>query len=220
MQPTALEVTPLTVEDWGLIDYASAFARQEQLLSLWQQGQGRDTLVLAEHPAVVTLGRRGSDADLRLPGKDFSAAGIELRHINRGGLATAHEPGQLVAYPIVALKRKDLHWFSTVFLQVVISVLADYGLQGVLKAGEPGVWVNGGKICSFGIAVKKWVSSHGIALNVNNDLHTFKMIIPCGRAQEKVTSVASELACAVELAELKQRFIQHFLTAFAYELKS
>jgi lipoate-protein ligase B len=102
----------------------------------------------------------------------------------------------------------------------VVAVLADYGLRGELKTGEPGVWVNGRKICSFGIAVKKWISSHGIAFNVNNDLATFAMIVPCGRPQENVTSVAMELGQQLDMSELKQKFIQHFLAAFAYHLKN
>lgn len=217
--PVTLPLTPLKVEDWGLLGYEEAFVRQERMVQALLAGQGVDSLVLVEHPAVVTLGRRGSDADLLLTEEEFSSSGVGLQYINRGGLATAHEPGQLVAYPIVALKHKDLRWFSAAFLKTVITVLADYGLRGELKAGEPGVWVNGRKICSFGIAVKKWISSHGIALNVNNDLKTFTMIVPCGRPQEKVTSVAFELGYEPDLVIFKQKFIKYFLNSFAYELK-
>ena len=220
MKSASLELTPLCVKDWGLLDYEVAFARQEQLVLDRQKNLGVDTLVLVEHPAIVTMGRRASDADLRHPAETFSSSGIDLRYINRGGLATAHEPGQLVAYPIVTLKRKDLRWYANLFLNVVIATLTDYGLQGTLKEGEPGVWVNDRKICSFGIAIKKWVSSHGIALNVNNDLQTFDLIIPCGRPQENVTSVARELDSEIDMVELKQKFTQHFLAAFAYELKA
>ncbi len=213
-------VTPLQIEDWNRLDYAAAFVRQAQMVEQHLQGHGVDTLVIVEHPAVVTLGRRGSEVDLRLPKKDFVAGGVALQQINRGGLATAHEPGQLVAYPIIQLQRKDLRWFSRTFLQVVVDLLADYGLQGQLKEGEPGVWVDGRKICSFGIALKKWVSSHGIALNVNNDLMTFEMIVPCGRPNEIVTSVSRELGAKVDLSGLKQKFIQHFTAAFSYTLES
>ena len=218
METNDLKITDLAVEDWGLLEYDQALARQEQLVELRQQGKISDTLVLVEHPAVVTLGRRGSSADLRVPAADFDATGVALQSINRGGLATAHEPGQLVAYPILALKRRDLRWFSNTFLGVVVDLLAEYGLDGQLKANEPGVWVNGGKICSFGIAVRKWISSHGIALNVNNELRTFEMIIPCGRPQERVTSVVLELGRTLDMEEAKQKFIQLFCAAFAYQL--
>ncbi len=210
----------LVLQDWGLLDYSDALQRQEQLVSNHLAGQGQDTLVLVEHPATVTLGRRGSEADLRLAESYFTARGVTLQNINRGGLATAHEPGQLVAYPILLLKKKDLRWFAQAFLQVVVALLADYGLSGVLKEGEPGVWVEGRKICSFGIALKKWVSSHGIALNVNNDLSTFDMIVPCGRPTEVVTSMQKELGRQVPMAELRQRFVHHFVAAFAYRLAS
>ena len=214
------KLTPLQVEDWGLLDYEQSFERQNCLLAELQDGKRPDTLVLVEHPAVVTLGRRGSAADLKIPQSEFNASGVALKNINRGGLATAHEPGQFVAYPIIALKKRDLRWYSDSLLRVVIAVLADYGLRGTLKDGEPGVWVNGCKICSFGIAVKRWCSTHGIALNVNNDLQTFGLIVPCGRPQETVTSMCRELGQQLDMAELKQKFISYFCTTFSYALKA
>lgn len=220
METSGLEITSLSVQDWGLLEYDQALDRQEQLVQLRQQGEITDTLVLVEHPAVVTLGRRGSSADLRVPVADFDATGVALQSINRGGLATAHEPGQLVAYPILSLKRRDLRWFSNTFLGVVVDLLSEYGLVARLKPNEPGVWVNDGKICSFGIAVRKWISSHGVALNVNNELRTFEMIIPCGRPQERVTSVVQELGRPLEMERVKQKFIQLFCAAFAYRLNS
>ncbi len=210
--------TTLRLENWGLLDYQEALTRQEQLVQKHLQGHGTDTLILVEHPATVTLGRRGSAADLKMAQSLFESRGVSLQNINRGGLATAHEPGQLVAYPIVLLKKKDLRWFADSFLQAVIAVLADYSLAGALKTGEPGVWVNGRKICSFGIALKRWVSSHGIALNVNNNLSTFDMIVPCGRPEEVVTSMARELDRPPPMAELQQRFVKHFSQAFDYRL--
>lgn len=214
-----LELTSLQIDDWGLLDYEDALSRQKQMVSERQLGLRGDVLVLVEHPPVVTLGRRASNNDLRMPAADFCSAGVDLQQINRGGLATAHEPGQLVVYPIIQLKRKDLRWFANTFLGVVISALREYGLQGQLKGGEPGVWVEGRKICSFGIAVKKWISSHGVAINVNNDLSTFSLIVPCGRPQENVTSVSRELERTVDMVEFKQKLIEHFLNAFAYELQ-
>lgn len=210
--------SPLRIEDWGVLDYRRAFERQTELVQRHLDGCGVATLVLVEHPPTVTLGRRASVADLRFAEPVFAAQGVSLQNINRGGLATAHEPGQLVAYPILALARKDVRWFAQTFLGAVTSLLEDYGLEGQLKAGEPGVWVNGRKICSFGIALKKWICSHGIALNVNNDLKTFDMIIPCGRPQEIVTSMARELGSEVSLPELRKGFVAHFARAFHYRL--
>ncbi len=219
MKSALLVQTSILLEDWGSLAYEEAFSRQEQLVSELQQGLRGDTLVLVEHPPVVTLGRRASNDDLRLPAKDFSSVNVGLQEINRGGLATAHEPGQLVVYPIVELKIKDLRWFANTFLGVVVAVLKEFGLQGDLKEGEPGVWVEGRKICSFGIAVKKWVTSHGVAINVNNDLSTFNLIVPCGRPQEKVTSVSRELNLSVNMTDFKQKLVEHFLVAFACKLQ-
>ncbi|SEA67721.1 lipoyl(octanoyl) transferase [Desulfuromusa kysingii] len=213
------EITPLTIDDWGLTDYRLAFDRQTEMVTARLSGRGADTLVFVEHPATVTLGRRATEDDLHLSEKGFSERGVTLQRINRGGLVTAHEPGQLVVYPLIVLKKHDLRWYANRFLQVVISLLADYGVVGYLKDGEPGVWVNGCKICSFGIALKKWISSHGIALNINNSLDTFTMIVPCGRPDEVVTSLARELGRPVDMAEAKKRFSKHFCQAFAYEEK-
>ncbi|MCK5825959.1 MAG: lipoyl(octanoyl) transferase LipB [Desulfuromusa sp.] len=208
--------TPLKIDDWGLIDYQLAFDRQKEMVAALLAGNGKDTLVFVEHPATVTLGRRATQDDLRFSEEVFPDCGVSLQKINRGGLATAHEPGQFVVYPIVQLKKRDLRWFADQFLNVVVDLLADYGVDGYLKAGEPGVWVDGRKICSFGIALKKWISSHGIALNLNNSLETFKMIVPCGRPDEMVTSLNRELGHNVAMAEVKNLFVDHFCKAFAY----
>lgn len=210
--------TPLTIEDWGLTDYRLAFDRQAEMVQVRLSGKGNDTLIFVEHPSTVTLGRRATWADLHFSEKIFSDRGVALQKINRGGLATAHEPGQLVVYPLIALKKRDLRWFADQFLQVVINVLAEYGVDGHLKSGEPGVWVGGKKICSFGIALKKWISSHGIALNVNNSLETFTMIVPCGRPNERVTSLSAELGHDIAMVEVKKYFGAHFCSAFAYHV--
>ncbi|MBN1959243.1 MAG: lipoyl(octanoyl) transferase LipB [Desulfuromonadales bacterium] len=211
-----MDLTPLKIEDWGLLDYDQAFARQEQMVQKHLIGEGVDTLVLVEHPATVTLGRRGSAADLHFPEQIYAQRGVTLKHINRGGLATAHEPGQLVAYPVVALKKKDVRWFAERFLHVVVQLLAEYSVTGMLKEGEPGVWVDGRKICSFGIALKKWVSSHGVAVNINNSLETFGMIVPCGQPREIVTSLAKERGQQFDMETVKRKFVEHFCNTFSY----
>ncbi len=208
--------TFLEIEDWGLTDYQVAFDRQVEMVKLRLSGDRSDTLIFVEHPVTVTLGRRATQADLHYPEETFAEYGVAVQKINRGGLATAHEPEQLVVYPVIELKKKDLRWFADQFLNVVVELLADYGIEGYLKDGEPGVWVEGRKICSFGIALKKWVSSHGIALNINNSLETFTMIVPCGRPDEMVTSLSRELNHEVAMAQVKSLFIDHFCRAFAY----
>lgn len=184
----------------------------EELLA----GTGQDTLVLVEHPATVTLGRRAGDRDLRCPEIDFVHQGVALHRINRGGLATAHEPGQLVAYPVMALKIRDLRRFTQDFLLVVVDLLAEYGIVGELKSGNPGVWVGDRKICSFGIALKRWISSHGIALNLNNPLRTFDLIVPCGEPTQQITSLSHELGHPVDVDLVKQQFVERFCRVFGY----
>ena len=208
----------LKLVDWGVLKYAQALSRQQELVSELQNGCGQDTLVLVEHPPVVTLGKRGNQFDLRVAESFFQAQEVDLHSIDRGGQATAHEPGLLVVYPIVELQKKDLHWYVQTFLGSVAAVLKEYGLKAEFKPGEPGLWVNGSKIVSFGVAVKKWVVSHGIALNVNNDLATFDLIIPCGKPAEKVTSMAQELGRPIDMAELKSRIAEKFCSEFSYQL--
>ena len=210
--------SPLIVEHWGLLDYTTALNRQNDLVADYLSGHGVDRIILVEHPRTITLGRRGSENDLHYPESFYFQQGISVQHIRRGGLATAHEPGQLVAYPIVKLKQKNLKWFAASFLNVVVSLLSDYGIEGYVKSDEPGVWVNGNKICSFGIGLKRWISCHGIALNVNNDLHTFETIVPCGRPNEVVTSVAEQLGHEVELMDIYQKFLAHFCSTFNYSI--
>jgi len=216
MEETSQSCTPLIVENWGLTNYQIAFDRQAVMVQKILDGVQPDTLVFVEHPPTVTLGRRATAADLHLPEAVFATKEVTLKKISRGGLATAHEPGQFVVYPIIRLKKKDLRWFADRFLRVVISLLADYGLEGHLKEGEPGVWVDNRKICSFGIALKKWVSCHGIALNMNNSLKTFSLIVPCGRPDEQVTSLGQELGHSVDPAAAQSLFTQHFCRAFNY----
>ncbi len=212
-----MKVTPLEIQHWGTVEYEEALNRQQELQRLRIDDAAVDSLIIVEHPPVVTLGLRGGEGDLRFSEEQIGQSGVDLHHINRGGFATAHEPGQLVAYPIVRLKRKDLRWYSQTFLQALACTLADYGLEAEFREGEPGLWVNNGKIASFGIAVKKWISSHGIALNIKNDLKTFDMIVPCGKPTESVTSMTRELGADVDVTEVTDRFIGHFCRLFSYE---
>ncbi len=213
-----MKQTSLQVQDWGLVEYNEALVRQQELQLLRIKDEVPDILVLVEHPPVVTLGLRGGDEDLRCSEEEVLHGGVDLHHINRGGYATAHEPGQMVAYPIVRLKKKDLRWYSQTFLQALALTLAEFDFVAEFHAGEPGLWVNGSKIASFGIAVKKWVSSHGIALNVDNNFSTFDMIVPCGKPTESVTSMQQVLEQSVDMKEVKARFVKHFCEQFDYSL--
>jgi lipoate-protein ligase B len=218
MPAITVENAPLLqVQDWGVVIYDEACLRQNEMVQTLLSGTGTNTLVLTEHPPTVTLGRRAGPSDLRCGEGEFTHHGVTLHRINRGGLATAHEPGQLVVYPVMALPVKDLRHFTSGFLKVVVDLLAHYDVVGELQPGNPGVWVAGRKICSFGIALKRWVSSHGIALNLNNDLSTFELIVPCGVPNEQVTSLARETGQPVDLQQIKEQMVTLFCRQFGYK---
>jgi len=207
----------LQVQDWGVVIYNEACVRQNAMVQALLSGRGTNALILTEHPPTVTLGRRAGDSDLRCRDGEFAQRGVTLQRVNRGGLATAHEPGQLVVYPVLELPVRDLRHFTSSFLQVVVDLLAQYDVVGELKPGSPGVWVKGRKICSFGIALKRWVTSHGIALNLHNDLSTFALIVPCGVPNEQITSLTRETGKPVDMQQIKEQVVKLFCQQFGYQ---
>ena len=204
----------LEVMDWGLLSYGEAFERQKDLVQERIDERVPDRLVMVEHRPVVTIGKSGGKKDLRLPETFLRGKGVEVYRTDRGGQATYHGPGQMVAYPILKLKNTDLHAYVQSLLQTVAVVLRDYGLEPEFKAGNPGLWLEGKKIASIGIGVKRWVTYHGIALNVNTDLKVFNWIVPCGHAGEIVTSMERELGRPLDMAKVKTRFIIAFQQLF------
>lgn len=208
----------LEILDWGLLSFSEAYARQQAFREERSFGASPDRLVIVEHPPVVTIGRSGNERDLCLPEAVFRQKGVELHSIDRGGRATYHGPGQLVAYPIIEIMNRDLHWYVHTLLETVASVLREYGLEPTFKDGNPGIWVAGKKIASIGIAVKKWITYHGVALNVNPDLTAFDWIIPCGHPDEIMTSMENELDQPVDLIEVRRRFIHQFCEHFGYPI--
>lgn len=207
----------LEVQDWGHTEYEEALRRQRAMAEERIAGKAPDRLVLVEHPPVVTIGRSGSDRDLRLPEEALRERGITVSRVERGGMATFHGPGQLVAYPIVELRERDLHQFLTSLLGAMEEVVESYGLRPARKKGEPGLWLNSAKIASVGVAVRKWVAFHGIALNVNTDPQWFECIVPCGHPAERMTSLERELGRSVDLGEVKARFVEAFARRFRYD---
>ena len=164
-----------------------------------------DVALMLQHPPVYTLGRGSSPGHVRFDPRGDGAA--ELWRCERGGEVTFHGPGQLVVYPIFRLggHKKDLRWYLNSCEEVVIQVLAELGLQGEREPGAPGVWVNGSKVAAAGISVSRWVTMHGIALNVDPDLRYFDRIVPCGLAGRAVTSLRQLLQRPVPLPEIEHR---------------
>ncbi len=190
----------LAVAQLGLVPYGEALARQRALAEDRIAGRlARDTLLLLEHPPVVTLGRGTREASLPLAPELLRRRGIDVFEIERGGDVTYHGPGQLVGYPIFDLGgdglRRDLHWFLRELEAALIGALATLGIAGGRRDGYTGVWTAGGarKIASIGIHVRQWVTWHGFALNVTTDLSAFDLIVPCGIPDVVMTSVAREL---------------------------
>lgn len=206
----------IEVQDWGCLDYAAAYARQKHFIEERRTANSSDRLILVEHPSVVTIGSSGDSSDLCISKTLLHSQGISLFETDRGGRATFHGPGQMIAYPIIKLYTMDLHWYVETFLKAVADLLTEYGLKPMFKKGQPGIWVAGRKIASIGVAVKKMITSHGVGLNVNTDLDAFQWIIPCGHPGEVMTSMEKELKGAVDLKTVKKRFVENFRNRFGY----
>ncbi|MSP59156.1 MAG: lipoyl(octanoyl) transferase LipB [Myxococcales bacterium] len=194
-----------TLIDLGLCDFHEAWERQLRLVAQRQVGEGEDTLLLVEHPEVITLGRRASSRS------NVLSDGIPVIEIERGGDVTWHGPGQLVGYPILRLdgEERDLHRFLRAIEEGLIAVCAALGLEGGRKAGWTGVWLGERKIASIGIAVRRWVTLHGCALNVCNDLARFRAIHPCGLDAGVMTSLAEALGRPITVDEVKPLVADH-----------
>jgi lipoate-protein ligase B len=186
--------------DWGVVEYAAARERQLGLLGARQRGEAPDTLIFLEHPHVITLGRaRGSAANV------VAAGDVPVVETERGGDVTYHGPGQIVGYPIVELGEgeKDLHRFLRNLEEGMIRALATFGVTAGRKAGATGVWVGEAKIASIGIACRRWITFHGLALNVATDLGYFRRINPCGFDAGVMTSLASLLGQPIAPSDVK-----------------
>jgi lipoyl(octanoyl) transferase len=204
----------LVVADLGLCAYPAALALQEELLARKHGGDGTDHLLLLEHEPVYTLGRGADTQDLR--GADHS---VPVFRVGRGGGATFHGPGQLVAYPIITLRHggRDVHRYVRRLEDVLIATCADFDVAAGRQEGLTGVWVGGAKIASIGIGVRRWTTYHGSALNVSTDLRFFSQIIPCGMPDVRMTSLALELRTAPPMAAVAARFERRFRAAFGYD---
>lgn len=211
----------LAIIDWGLVAYDEALARQLALCEARRRGEVPDTLVFCEHPDTYTLGSRpGAEKNLLVPEPELALRGVALHRVSRGGDVTAHNPGQLVGYAFVDLEQRgrDLHVFLRDVEQALIDTLRLLGLDADRREGKTGVWVGSGtrKIAAIGVAARSWVTYHGFALNVNNDLGFFRQIVPCGITPEEggVTSLAAELGRPVDMAGLKALVASEFRRVF------
>ena len=195
----------LEVQDLGLVPYAEALALQSDLVGRRRAGDIPDQLLLLQHPHVITLGTASSRAHIVADQSRLQEMGIDLVDVGRGGDVTYHGPGQLVGYPILDLKpdRKDVHRYLRDLESVLVHTLGEMGIQGEPVPDLTGVWVDGRKIAAIGVRISSgWITSHGFALNVSNDLSFFETIVPCGIQDVSVTSVSQELGRPVGVPDI------------------
>ena len=218
-------------QDIGLRPYKEVWDFQENLLaqniSAKQSGTPPPNyLLFTEHYPVYTLGKNGNEANILINEAERVEKAVEYYHINRGGDITYHGPGQIVGYPVIDLDqfKTDLGWYLRSLEEVIILTMNYYGLHGERSKGETGVWPNASvkgserKICAMGIRCSRWITMHGFALNVNNDLSFFNNIIPCGIQDKKVTSLAQELGRNIDMNEVKQLLKENFETVVGAQL--
>jgi lipoyl(octanoyl) transferase len=208
----------LVVTRAGLVPYEAALALQADLVAARKAATIPDTLVLLQHPPVITLGVkvRQSREHVLASDDELRTQGIALFEAGRGGDVTYHGPGQLVGYPILDLKpdRMDAHKYVRDLEEVLMGVCADLGLVAGRKQGMTGVWVGDEKVAAIGVRLSRWVTSHGFALNVSTDLDHFGLIVPCGITSFGVTSLARLLGTAPPMAEIEERVVHHLCRVF------
>jgi len=203
------------VEDLGRRDYQSTWDYQV-LVSERVKSGANDCLILVEHDPVLTLGANYHEENLLLTADEYQALGIDVIRTDRGGDVTYHGPGQIVIYPIFDLERhgRDLHRWMRQLEETMIVTLAHFGICGERRSVYTGAWVGDEKVAAIGVKIRRWVSLHGIALNVNNDLAPFSQIVPCGIQDFGVTSMTRLLGRDVRIEEVKPVVVDAFRRVF------
>ncbi len=200
----------LSIHDCGLARYGNVLRFQLAILEHRQKDDVPNTVLLLEHKPVVTLGARKSENKLRVSRDTLAAKGIDLETVGRGGGTTAHNPGQVVMYPILDLRSLGLgvNEYIRELEAIGIELLEQCGIISARKRGCPGLWVGEKKIGSVGVKVKKHVTFHGMAININNDLSIFENIVPCGLEGVEITNVQKETGREISIAQIKQRLAE------------
>lgn len=204
----------LRVRRLGRLDYEAAYAVQKEIERSVRDCAAPDTLILVEHPHVLTLGRRATQAAVLASPEVLRARGVSLLESNRGGKATYHGLGQIVGYPIINLspEREDVHRYVRDLEEVIMRALADFGIESFPREGLTGVHTARGKIAAIGVHIARWVTTHGFALNVNTDLSYFDLIIAC--EGEAVTSMKEVVGREIDLRAVEERLSARFAEVF------
>ncbi|MDF2592149.1 MAG: lipB [Clostridia bacterium] len=204
----------------GKCEYREALEIQYKLLEKRQKGQIEDTLIIVEHPPVITLGNQAEKANIIVSGEYLKQQGIDIIETNRGGDVTYHGYGQIVGYPIVDIKnakigvRDFVNGLEEVFIQLLQQEL---GIASERSGGQTGVWVGNNKILAIGLAIKRGVTMHGFAFNVNTNLQHFSFIVPCGITDKGVTSVEKLTGKAYSMEEMNKKVVDYFVRVFNYQ---
>ena len=213
----------LNIIDEGRKEYGYMLKKQRsifsEMVSCKKEGQPikEERILLVEHPSVITLGKHAKEANVLFNDNELAERGVELFHIERGGDVTYHGPGQLVAYPLLDLEyhRLGVKDYVDLLEEAVIRTVSDFNIKGERVAGASGVWIGAGtererKICALGVKCSRFVTMHGLALNVNTDLNGFRLINPCGFIDKGVTSMAAELRSHIDMQTVKNSLSKHF----------
>ena len=217
----------LQVVDLGLIGYAEALGLQKRLVAARKADAVGDILLLCEHLHAITQGRSGKQTHLLVSEHVLRQKGVEYFETSRGGDITYHGPGQIVGYPILQLGaiRRDVVWYVRMLEEVMIRTSGEFGLSAIRESGKTGVWVSASqgapeKIGAIGVHISRWVTSHGFAYNVSTDLRFFDLIVPCGIADRRATSLEKLLGRAVDSQTVKPMIGRHFGEAFGFSLQA
>ena len=209
----------------GLIGYAEAYALQKRIVAARKAGAIEDVLLFCQHPPVITLGRSGKRENLLASEHVLRQKGVEFHTTDRGGDITYHGPGQIVGYPILNLGaiRRDVVWYVRMLEEVMIRATLEFGITAERVEGKTGIWVRyenaEEKVAAIGVHISRWVTSHGFAYNVSTDLRYFDLIVPCGIADSKATSLERLLGRSVRREEIAPRIAKHFGEVFGLELR-
>jgi lipoyl(octanoyl) transferase len=228
----------LLITELGLISYEDSVALQKRVVAARKAGAIPDVLLLCEHPPVITFGRNAKRENLLATENVLQQKNVALHDTNRGGDITFHGPGQIVGYPILDLGaiHRDVHWYVRTLEEVMIRASADFGLSAFRVPGRTGIWVHPPrrptpaqpaepvvaeeKLAAIGVHISRWVTSHGFAYNVSTDLRYFDLIVPCGIAERKATSLEKLLDRGIATAEARPCLIRHFAELFALDPKT
>ena len=205
----------------GTVPYEKALEYQENLLAKRIAEEIQDSLILLEHPPTITTGRKGNTENLLVRKEYLEKHGVSFVHASRGGDITFHGPGQIVGYPILNLKNHgmDIRKHLRSIEEVIIRTLRDFDIEGRRIDGVTGVWAKRSKIASIGIAIRKWVTYHGFALNVSTNLDYFNLILSCGITDVRITSIGSRLGNEenVRMDDVTRSVIKNFMGVFGFE---